>query len=99
MVANGERQALAQVVTVADVEALPGETVSFSLSLSEGKADTYTALSFDARFPATGFSTTGDYSVSSSWRGATAVVGAVAGSGVATIPFASADANGKKVIK
>ena len=84
--------AMAQTVSVADVGAVPGETVTFSVNLSNGKADTYTALSFDVQFPSEGFTTTGDYTVSSSWRGATCVVGDVDASGLATIPFASADA-------
>ena len=83
--------AMAQKVTVADVEAMPGETVSFSLSLSEGRADSYTALVFDVQFPVEGFTTTGAYSVSSAWPGATAVIGEVDDTGVATIPFASAN--------
>ena len=82
---------MAQKVTVADVEAVPGETVSFSLCLAEGKADTYTALTFNAQFPTEGFTTTGGYSVSSAWPGATAVIGEVDATGVATIPFASAN--------
>ena len=89
LLAVGE-SAVAQTVTVADVEAIPGETVSFSLNLSGGRADSYTALSFDAQFPASGFTTTGVYSVSASWPGASAVVGEVDGTGLATIPFASA---------
>ena len=36
--------ATAQSVTVADVEALPGETVAFTLNLTGGKAGTYTAM-------------------------------------------------------
>ena len=83
--------AMAQKVTVADVEAVPGETVSFSLSLSEGRADSYTALKFDVQFPAEGFTTTGAYTVSSAWPGASAVVGDVDASGLAIIPFASAN--------
>lgn len=83
--------AIAQKVTVADVEAVPGETVSFSLSLSEGRADSYTALKFDVQFPAEGFTTTGAYTVSSAWPGASAVVGDVDASGLAIIPFASAN--------
>ena len=81
-----------QKVTVADVEALPGETASFSLNLTSGKPDTYTALSFTAHFPTTGFSTTGEFAVSPSWSGATAVVGEVDDMGEAVIPFASANA-------
>ena len=81
----------AQTVSVADVEALPGETVSFSLDLSGGKVDTYIALQFDVHFPNNNFTTTGDYSVSSKWKNATSVVGSVDGDGVATIPVSSAE--------
>ena len=83
---------IAQNVTVPDVEAVPGETVSFSVNLSEGKSDTYTAMTIYAQFPATGFTTTGAYTISSSWTGASAVVGEVDGAGLATIPFASSNA-------
>lgn len=82
----------AQTVTVSDVEALPGETVSFTLNLTGGKADTYTAMQFDVQFPATGFTTTGDYEVSKLWKNATSTIGAVDASGVATIPVASSEA-------
>ncbi len=84
-------EAGAQTVTVADVEALPGETVAFTLNLAGGRADTYIAMQFDAQFPATGFSTTGDYSISSSWKNATSVIGSVDANGVATIPVSSAE--------
>lgn len=47
--------ATAQTVTVADVEALPGQTVSAVLEL-EAPADTYTGVQFALQFPATGFS-------------------------------------------
>ena len=79
----------AQTVTVADVDALPGETVTFVLNLSGGKADTYTSLQFDAEFPS-GFTTTGDYSISPKWKNASAVVGDVI-DGVATVPVSSAE--------
>lgn len=83
--------AKSQTVTVADVEALPGETVAFTLDLTGGKANTYTAMQFDAQFPATGFSTTGKYKVSELWENATATVGAVNAEGIATIPAASSE--------
>jgi len=83
--------AMSQTVTVADVNARPGETVAFSLNLSDGKAATYTALSFDVQFPESGFTTTGTYKVSDAWTGAMAVVGDVDATGLATIPFASAE--------
>ena len=83
--------AKAQTISVADVEALPGETVAFSVDLTGGKDTKYTAFQFDVQFPATGFTTTGAYTVSSSWTGASATVGSVDGTGLATIPFASAN--------
>ena len=84
-------EAGAQTVTVPAVEALRGETVAFTLNLEDGKADTYIALQFDVQFPTTGFTTTGDYSISSSWKNATAVIGSVDANGVATIPVSSAE--------
>ena len=81
----------AQTITVADVEALPGETVAFSVDLTGGKDTKYTAFQFDVQFPATGFTTTGAYTVSPSWTGASATVGSVDGIGLATVPFASAN--------
>lgn len=85
-------KANAQMVSVPDVEALPGETVTFTLNLTGGTADTYIAMQFDVQFPATGFSTTGKYSVSELWPNATATVGTVASDGTATIPVASSEA-------
>ena len=85
----------AQTVTASDVEALPGETVAFVLNLTGGKADTYTAMQFDVQFPATGFTTTGKYSVSELWPNATAIVGTVDAEGTATIPVASSEAIGE----
>ena len=81
----------AQTVTVADVEALPGETVAFVLNLTGGKADTYTAMQFDAHFPSTDFTTTGKYSISELWENATANIGSVDADGTATIPVASSE--------
>lgn len=82
------------VITVADVEAVPGETVAFSLNLTGGKVNLYTALQFDVQFPATGFSTiTGGYTVNTNaWLGASCTVGSVNDKGLATIPFASSEA-------
>lgn len=84
--------ASAQTVSVADVDALPGETVAFTVDLNGGKADTYIAMQFDVQFPETGFATTGDYSVSPLWKNATSVVGSVDNHGVATIPVSSTEA-------
>ena len=83
--------AIAQTVTVNDVEALPGETVAFSLNLNDGKADTYTSLQFNVTFPAEGFTTTGDYTISSSWKNASATIGDVDASGLAVVPASSAE--------
>ena len=81
----------AQTVTVADVEALPGETVAFTLNLQDGKASTYTSLQFNAQFPTTGFTTTGDYTISSAWKNASATVGDVDATGLAVVPVSSAE--------
>ena len=87
------------VITVADVEAVPGETVAFSLNLTGGKADLYKSLQFDVQFPATGFSTTGDYTVADEWPHASAIIGDVDESGLARVPFASADAITKEGVR
>ena len=79
------------VISVPDVEAVPGETVSFVVNLEDGKADTYTAMTLYAQFPTEGFTTTGSYTVASAWSGATGVVGSVQPDGKATMPFASAN--------
>ena len=81
------------VISVADVEALPGETVSFSVNLEDGKADTYTAMTLNAYFPTDGFSTTGDYTVANAWKGASCTVGDINPvTGLSTMPFASSNA-------
>ncbi len=90
LVTMGEA-AKAQTISVADVEATPGETVAFSVDLTGGKDTKYTAFQFDVQFPATGFTTTGAYTVSPLWTGASATVGSVDASGLATVPFASAN--------
>ena len=77
----------AQKITVPDVYAAPGQTVAFVVNLDEGKDDTYKALQFDVQFPTTGFTTTGAYTVSDSWEGASAIVGDVDSEGSATVPF------------
>lgn len=80
------------VITVADVQALPGQTVSFAVNLTDGKADTYTAMTLYAYFPKTGFETTGDYNVASAWKSVSCTVGDIdPGTGLATIPFASSN--------
>lgn len=79
--------AMAQKVTVADVEAVPGETVSFSVSVSELKADTYTAMTLYVQFPATGFTTTAK-KVANIWE-SSSTLGDVDETGLAIIPIAS----------
>ena len=79
------------VISVADVEALPGETVSFSVNLVDGKADTYTAMTLNAYFPTEGFTTTGDYTVASTWKASCTVGDINPVTGLATMPFASSN--------
>ena len=87
------------VISVADVYARPGDVVSFSVNLEDGKADTYTAMTLYAQFPATGFTTTDTYTVASGWTGTSCTVGDVDGSGLATIPFASSNATPGSAVK
>lgn len=84
-------QVLAQTVSVSDVDVMAGRTGSFTVSLSGGKADTYTAMTLYVQFPETGFTTEANYAVSSLWTGATATVGDVNDQGLASIPIASSN--------
>ena len=61
--------AAAQQMAVADVEALPGETVSLTLQI-DTDGGSYTGLEFDILFPQSGFSTTANAVTSSGWDGA-----------------------------
>lgn len=89
------------VISVADVYARPGDVVSFSVNLEDGKADTYTAMTLYAYFPTTGFTTTGSPIFSSKWAAATGSVGAVGATtpGLATIPMASENKITGSVVK
>ena len=87
------------VISVADVYARPGDVVSFSVNLEDGKADTYTAMTLYAQFPTTGFTTTGAYTVASGWTGTSCTVGNVNESGLVTIPFASSNPIPGSVVK
>ena len=84
------------VITVADVEARPGETVELSLNLANGKVNQYKSLQFDAQFPTTGFTieTDGCSVASDKWPEVLCVEGDinVDANGLATLPFASSEA-------
>lgn len=84
--------AKAQTISVADVEAVPGKLAAFTVDLLGGKDTKYTAFQFDVQFPATGFTTTGAYTVSPLWANASGSVGSLDATGLATIPFASDEA-------
>jgi hypothetical protein len=56
----------AQTVTATDVEAVPGETVTTTLSISDATTS-YTGIQFALQFPATGFSVAAD--AASGWPG------------------------------
>lgn len=64
--------ATAQSLSVADVEALPGETVTVPIDLVGGKDDTYTAFQFKTATAASGI-TTVDCAPSTEWKKATGV--------------------------
>lgn len=89
------------VISVADVYARPGDVVSFSVNLEDGKADTYTGMTLYAQFPTTGFTTTGSPIFSDKWVAATGSVGAVGATtpGLATIPMASENKITGSVVK
>ena len=50
--------AMGQTLSIPDVEALPGETVSYSLNINVGEG-AYTGYQYQMQFPATGFTLTG----------------------------------------
>ena len=68
----------AQQVAVADVEAVPGETLSFTIQL-DTKGGSYVGLEFDIQFPQDGFITTGNATTTADWNGSFTIgeVGAV----------------------
>ena len=63
------------VITVADVEALPGETVSFYVNLKDGKDNTYKGMVLYAYSTQAGFTLT-DVTAATEW-GATGAVGVI----------------------
>lgn len=70
----------AQHLSVSDIEALPGEKVSFTIFL-DTDGGSYTGLEFDIQFPQNGFSTTGDVTTTADWDGAF-TIGDVGGVGI-----------------
>lgn len=64
----------AQQVAVADVEAVPGETLSFTLQL-DTRGGSYVGLEFDVQFPQGGFVTTGNAATLADWNGAFTIGG------------------------
>lgn len=66
--------AAAQKLSIADVEVLPGSTVSFTMKV-DVQSGVYSGFQFNMQFPTTGFSTTGSTTVSSSWQGGSLSVG------------------------
>mgnify|MGYP002623641549 CR=1 FL=1 len=91
LLAIGAASAEAVTVTAPEVEAVPGETVSFAISMSEGRADSYISLDAKVQFPATGFTTTRSYTLSSLWTGASTVIGDIDSDGLLTFGISSAN--------
>jgi len=89
------------VISVADVQVMPGGTAVASINLLDGKADTYTAMTLYINIPFSAASyvdvnTNIDYEINSLWKGATASeakvnVDLLGGNITATVPFASAN--------
>ena len=84
-------QMQAQTLSIADVEALPGETVAFGLTV-DVQGGLYSGFQFQMQFPATGFTLTGSTTVDASWNGASFGVGNLV-SGIANgSAFSTSDA-------
>lgn len=66
--------AMGQTLSIPDVEALPGETVSYSLNINVGEG-AYTGYQYDMQFPATGFTLTGKTTTNENWIGGSLSVG------------------------
>ena len=83
-------QMQAQTLSIADVEALPGETVAFGLTV-DVQGGLYSGFQFKMQFPATGFTLKGTTVDATIWDGASFSVGDLA-SGVANgAAFSSSD--------
>lgn len=65
---------MGQTLSIPDVEALPGETVSYSLNINVGEG-AYTGYQYQMQFPATGFTLTGETTTYSGWQNASLTVG------------------------
>lgn len=66
--------AMGQTLSIPDVEALPGETVSYSLNINVGEG-AYTGYQYQMQFPATGFTLTGKTTTNENWIGGSLSVG------------------------
>ena len=81
------------VIAVADVDVLPGETVWASVNLTDGKADTYTAMTLYAQIPMELVPYIDDIgcTVNAAWEGTSFSCNLDLKTGIATIPFASSN--------
>lgn len=65
---------MGQTLSVPDVEAVPGETVSYSLNINVGEGE-YVGYQYDMQFPVTGFTLTGKTTTNENWIGGFLSVG------------------------